>query len=141
MRGSMGQERERGRGRGRGKRTMGGKVGDAADGIALDLDVRGGHLLDERLKTAKTNDQNLVLGIDSEIAEGGRGGTLDLDVGRLEEEHDGLESVPVDLLDGFLRDLGKGEGGGALEVDIVGEGEGGEGAEGFALEEVGFSTV
>jgi hypothetical protein len=42
-------------------RTVSSKVGDAANGIALDLDVGAEHLPDKRLQPAQRNNQQLVL--------------------------------------------------------------------------------
>lgn len=41
---------------------MSGQVGDASDGVALYFDVRAEHLTDEGFKTAKRDDEELVLG-------------------------------------------------------------------------------
>lgn len=40
---------------------MGGEVGDASDGVALNLNVGREHLSDERVETSKSNDESLVL--------------------------------------------------------------------------------
>ena len=42
--------------------TVRGEIGDAADGIALDLDVWTEHLADKRLEAAKRDDEEFVLG-------------------------------------------------------------------------------
>lgn len=44
-----------------GVRTVGSKVGDASDGIALDFHVGAEHLPDKRLQPAQRNNQQLVL--------------------------------------------------------------------------------
>jgi len=82
-----------------------------------------------------------TLFVDGEVAQGGTGGTLHLDVGVLEQEEDGLQGVAVDLSDISLCDLSKGQAGGALQVDVVGIDQGAEGAEGFAGEEVSLCAV
>ena len=41
---------------------MGGEVGDASDGVALDLDVGRQHLSDERVQSSESDDERLVLG-------------------------------------------------------------------------------
>lgn len=57
--------------------------------------------------------------IDSEVAESCARGTLDLDIVRVEEEEDGLEGFSRHLAHVLLGDLGEGESGRALEVDVV----------------------
>lgn len=47
-----------------------GQVGDAADGIALDLDIGRVHLLDEGSKTTESDNGDLVLGCGA-LATGG----------------------------------------------------------------------
>lgn len=42
--------------------TVCGKIRDAADGVALDLNVGAEHLADERLDATERDDQELVLG-------------------------------------------------------------------------------
>lgn len=59
----------------------------------------------------------------------------------VEEEQDGLERLSRDFLDVLLCDLGKGEGGAPLEVDVVAVREGRERAERVAREEVGRRAV
>lgn len=44
--------------------TMCGEIGDASDGVALDLDVRRQHLADEGLQSTKLHNQQLVLRCD-----------------------------------------------------------------------------
>lgn len=41
---------------------MRGQVSDAADSVALNLDIWRHHLLDERLQPAELDDQDLVVG-------------------------------------------------------------------------------
>jgi hypothetical protein len=43
---------------------MCGEIGDASDGVALDLDVRRQHLADEGLQSTKLYNQQLVLRCD-----------------------------------------------------------------------------
>jgi hypothetical protein len=43
---------------------VGGQIGDAADSIALDFDVAGHHLSDQRWEAAQLYDGNFVLGWD-----------------------------------------------------------------------------
>lgn len=92
-----------------------GQVGDASDGVALDLDVGRVHLLDQGRQAAESDNGDLVLSceqsvracegcgvaptVDCEVAQGGTRGSLHLDVGVLEQEQDGLERVPVDFSD------------------------------------------
>lgn len=57
--------------------------------------------------------------IDCEVAESCARGTLDLDIVRVEEEEDGLEGFSRHLAHVLLGDLGEGESGRALEVDVV----------------------
>lgn len=92
------------------------EVGDASDGVALHLDVGRVHLLDQRRQAAERDNGHLVLGcggsvgrvrrlgacgrtVDGEVAQGGTGGTLHLNVWVLEQKQDGLERVAVDLSD------------------------------------------
>jgi hypothetical protein len=41
---------------------MRGEVGDTADGVALDLDIRAEHLPDERFESTKFDNEEFVLG-------------------------------------------------------------------------------
>lgn len=120
---------------------MGCEVGDAADCVALDLDVGREHLSDQGFKAAEADDGDLVLGVDGEVPECGRGGALDLDVVGREEKQDRLEGLAGDFADILFGDFGEREGGGPLQVDVVRVGEGREGAEGVAGEEVGILAV
>lgn len=49
---------------------MSSEVGDAADGVALDLDVGREHLTDERLESTELDDGNLVLGCEGSRSAG-----------------------------------------------------------------------
>lgn len=93
---------------------MCGEVGDAPDGVALHLDVRGEHLADERLQSTELDDRDLVLRcavalaprssnrtsgrtVDSQVAERSTRRALDLDIVRLEEKEDRLERFARDF--------------------------------------------
>jgi hypothetical protein len=99
---------------------VGGQVGDASDGIALDLDVGRVHLLDEGSQATEGDNGDLVLGcgwlaavdavcvcmlrvdgrtVDSQVAQGGARCSLDLEIRVLEQEQDGLEGIAVDFAD------------------------------------------
>lgn len=100
--------------------------------------------------------------IDGEVAESGACRPLHLDVAVLEEKEDGLESVAVDFSDIWLQqatvsmgtqqvlmglgltslgDLGEGQAGTPLQVDVVGVHERTQGAKRVAGEEVGLGSL
>ena len=121
--------------------TMGGQVGDATDGVALDLDVGREHLPDQGFQASEFDDRELVVGVDGEVAERGARGPLHLDVVRTQQEQDGFEGLARDFADVLFGDFGKREGCGPLQVDIVRVREGRQGAQGFPGEKVGVLAV
>ena len=58
-----------------------------------------------------------------------------------QEEQDRVQRIPADLSYFLFRDLCEGQSGGSLEVDIVAEGQGGQGSEGRSGKEVGGRSV
>lgn len=79
--------------------------------------------------------------VDGEVAQGGARSPLDLEVGVLEQEQDGLERVAVDFADISLGDFGKRQAGRALQIDVVRVYEGTQCVEGLAGEEVGLGAL
>lgn len=63
-RGRTRHRRRKGRRKGELGRTVGGEVGDASYSVALDLDVWGEHLTDERVESSESDDESFVLGCD-----------------------------------------------------------------------------
>lgn len=72
----------------------------------------------------------IVLTIDSQIAKRCTGGTLHFVVVRCEEIQHRVQCVPSDFPYFLFGDLCKGQSGGPLKVDVIGEGEGGQGGKG-----------
>lgn len=63
-------------------RIVRGKVGDAADSVALHLDIRTEHHAHEGFETVQVDDFQFVGEVDGEVAEGGGCGALYFHIGR-----------------------------------------------------------
>lgn len=120
---------------------VGGKVCDTAHCVALHFDIRREHLPLEWFQAAQIDDEDLVVCVDSQVAESGAGSPLDLEIGALQQGEDRAQGVLVDLADIPLCNLGKCQTGTALQVDVVGVDECSKGSEGLAGEEVGLVAV
>jgi len=81
------------------------------------------------------------LTIDGQVPERRTGRSLYFRVVTRQQVQNWVERVSSYFPHVLLRDLGKGERSGPLEVDIVGEREGGKGGEGRAGEEIGGVSV
>lgn len=140
---------------------MSGKVGDAADCVALNLYIRAEHLSNQGFQSTQFDDKQFVVGyryvafslksqlresrrmrtVDGKIAKGCACRALNLRVVAAEEEQDRVERVPAHGAHLLLGDLCKGQSSTALQVDIVRERERGQGVEGRAREEIGRRPV
>ncbi len=117
---------------------MRGQIRHTTNGIALYLNVGAEHLPNERLKTTKFDDEQLVVScratsapksaqagnvrtIYSQVSQGRACSPLHFGIVTTKEEEDGVERVPADRANFFLGDFGKRKCGAALEVDIIGE--------------------